>query len=52
MTKVGLHMTNDGAVWDKIDEYKYAIMYYVYFVSCLLVALILANPSQILASIL
>lgn len=45
-------MTKFEELMDKIEEYKYAIMYYVYFASCLIVALILARPEQILASIL
>lgn len=39
-------------IMEKIDEYKYAIMYYVYFASCLVVALWLARPTEILASLL
>jgi len=45
-------MTTMKALTNKVDEYKYAIMYYVYFASCLIVALVLARPEQILASIL
>ncbi len=45
-------MNEDANVWDKVDRYKYAIMYYVYFASCLVVALWLSRPFDILASIL
>lgn len=51
MTNGGINMTQKNVIWDKVDEYKYAIMYYVYFATCLVVALILAQPSKILASI-
>ncbi|MEF8832207.1 MAG: hypothetical protein V5A66_01660 [Candidatus Thermoplasmatota archaeon] len=37
---------------DKLDEHKYNILYYVYFISCLLVALWVADPVDTLASLL
>ncbi len=45
-------MTKQKNVWDAVDQYKYAILYYVYFATCLIVALLLARPNEILASIL
>ncbi len=45
-------MTEDASIWDKVDRYKYAIMYYVYFATCLVVALWLSKPLDILSSIL
>lgn len=42
----------EGKIVEKIDDYKYAIMYYVYFATCLVVALWLARPTDILASLL
>ncbi|MFP4000503.1 MAG: hypothetical protein ACLFSM_02305 [Thermoplasmata archaeon] len=37
---------------DKLDEYKYNILYYIYFISCLLVAVWVADPISTLSSIL
>ncbi|MFW6304359.1 MAG: hypothetical protein ACOC1V_01105 [Candidatus Saliniplasma sp.] len=44
-------MTENKSLWDAVEKYKYAIMYYVYFASCLVVALWLAKPMEILASL-
>ena len=45
-------MTKQKNVWDTVDRYKYAILYYVYFATCLIIALVLARPNEILAAIL
>ncbi len=45
-------MTGNKKFWDAVEKYKYAIMYYVYFASCLVVALWLAKPMEILASLI
>lgn len=45
-------MTEEKKIWDAVDRYKYAIMYYVYFASCLVVALWLAKPMEILTSLI
>lgn len=45
-------MTKKMSFWDKVDEYKYLIMYYVYFATCLTVALWLAKPFDLLVSML
>ncbi len=37
---------------EKLDEYKYNILYYVYFISCLLVAVWVADPINTLTAIL
>ncbi len=39
-------------LFDKVDEYKYNILYYVYFLSCLFVALWIADPVNVIASLL
>lgn len=45
-------MTDEMGLMDKLDDYKYAIMYYVYFASCLVVALWLARPLEVFASLI
>ncbi len=39
-------------LFDKLDEYKYNILYYIYFLSCISVALWVADPMNVLASLL
>ncbi len=43
-------MTKEANIWDTVEKYKYAILYYVYFATCLVVALILAKPNEILSA--
>ncbi len=43
-------MTKEASIWDTVEKYKYAILYYVYFATCLVVALILARPNEILSA--
>lgn len=45
-------MTEGESIWDAVEKYKYALMYYVYFATCLVVALWLAKPIEILASLI
>lgn len=45
-------MTGDEGFMDRLDDYKYAIMYYVYFATCLVVALWLAKPLEVFASLI
>lgn len=37
---------------DKIEDKKYTIMYYIYFLSCLGVALMMAKPANIISSLI
>lgn len=39
-------------IWDTVEKYKYAILYYVYFATCLVIALLLARPGDILSSLI
>lgn len=39
--------------WLKIvDKYKFAVMYYIYFATCLVVALWLSKPVETIASLI
>ena len=45
-------MTKEANVWKAVEKYKYAILYYVYFATCLVVALLLAKPNEILSALI
>jgi len=44
-------MTRDE-LFDKLEDKKYTIMYYIYFLSCIAVALMMAKPANIIGSII
>ncbi|MEF8873149.1 MAG: hypothetical protein V5A88_00595 [Candidatus Thermoplasmatota archaeon] len=37
---------------EKLSEYKYSILYYIYFITCISVALWIADPVNILSSLI
>ncbi|GEM_PF-3161955 len=41
-----------GEAMEKLGEYKYNILYYIYFVSCILIALWVADPVNILSALI
>ncbi|MFP3872801.1 MAG: hypothetical protein ACOCTR_06400 [Candidatus Natronoplasma sp.] len=43
-------MTED--VKEKLDEHKYNILYYIYFITCLLVAVWIADPINVLGALI
>lgn len=43
-------MTNENVI-AALDEKKYNILYYIYFISCLLVAVLVADPVNTVASL-
>ncbi len=45
-------MTIKKKWFDIVQRYKFAVMYYVYFATCLVIALWLSKPIETLASLI
>ena len=50
MTEEVICMTKESMI-KALDEKKYNIIYYIYFISCLLVAVLVADPINVVSAL-